>query len=95
MLRHEIVHEIAENPRFLGESPCNDITFSKICHNLTQKKSENEKARDFTSLSMQEGAAIWKIEKLAHFEISNAICDKILPRTPVPGPAPHILIIFA
>ena len=43
---------------FLGESPCNDITFSKIRHNLAQKKSENEKARDFTSLSMQEGAAI-------------------------------------
>ena len=38
--------------------PCNDITFSKIRHNLAQKKSENEKARDFTSLSMQEGAAI-------------------------------------
>ena len=32
----------------LGESPCNDITFSKIRHNLAQKKSENEKARDFT-----------------------------------------------
>ena len=58
MLRHEIVHEIVGNPRFLGESPCNDITFSKTRHNLAQKKSENEKARDFTSLSMQEGAAI-------------------------------------
>ena len=45
-------------PDFWGESPCNDITFSKTRHNLAQKKSENEKARDFTSLSMQEGAAI-------------------------------------
>ena len=54
-------YTIAGNPRFLGESSCNDITFSKIRHNLAQKKSENEKARDFTSLSMQEGAAILEI----------------------------------
>ena len=45
-------------PDFWGNPHCNDITFSKICHNLAPKKSENEKARDFTSLSMQEGAAI-------------------------------------
>ena len=44
-------------PDFWG-IPCNDITFSKKRHNLAQKNSENEKARDFTSLSMQEGAAI-------------------------------------
>ena len=31
-----------------GGIPCNDITFSKIRHSLTPKKSENEKARDFT-----------------------------------------------
>ena len=30
------------NPRFFGESPCNDITFSEIRHNLARKKSENE-----------------------------------------------------
>ena len=29
-------------PDFLGESPCNDITFSEIRHNLARKKSENE-----------------------------------------------------
>ena len=45
-------------PDFGGNPRCNDITFSKIRHNLAQKKSENEKARDFTSLSMQDGAAI-------------------------------------
>ena len=36
-LQHEIVHKIAGNPRFLGESPYNDITFSKTHHNLTKK----------------------------------------------------------
>ena len=30
------------NPWFWGNPPCNDITFSKIRHNLTRKKSENE-----------------------------------------------------
>ena len=35
-------------PNFGGNSCCNDITFSKIHHNLAQKKSKNEKARDFT-----------------------------------------------
>ena len=36
-----------EFPIFRG-TPCNDITFSKIRHNLARKKSENEKARDFS-----------------------------------------------
>ena len=62
-------------PIFGRESPCYDITFSKIRHNLAQKKSENEKARDFTSLSMQEGAAILEIWKLAHLRISNLIYE--------------------
>ena len=35
-------------PNFWGEYPCNDITFSKIRHNLAQKKSKNKKAGDFS-----------------------------------------------
>ena len=35
-------------PQFSREFPCNDITLSQIHHNLTEKKSENEKAGDFT-----------------------------------------------
>ena len=57
-----------ESPIF-GEYPCDDITFSKIRHNLAKKKSENEKARDFTSLSMQEGAAILKKWLTSNFQI--------------------------
>ena len=37
---------------FGRESPCNDITFSKISHNLTEKNLKNENARDFTGMGL-------------------------------------------
>ena len=47
MLRHEIIQEITGNPRFLGESPCNDIIISQKRHVLVPKKSENEMCERF------------------------------------------------
>ena len=51
MLRHEIIHEIVGNPRFLGESPCNDIIISQKCHVLVHETRRQE----ISAVIVQEG----------------------------------------
>ena len=78
MLRQEIVHEIAGNPRFWGNPRCNDITFSKIRHNLAQKSPKMRRREISANYLCKKEQPSWKTEKLPHFEISNAICDKTI-----------------
>ena len=63
-------------PDFLGESPCNDITFSKTRHNLAKKSPRTRRREISPHYLCKKEQPSWKTEKLAHFEISNAIYDK-------------------
>ena len=61
MLRHEIVHKIAGNPRFLGESPCNDIIISQKCHILVRETRMRE-------ISQEEEGVMADIASLKAFK---------------------------
>ena len=64
-----------ESPIF-GGIPCNDITFSKIRHNLAQKSPKTRRREISPNYLCKKEQPYWKTEKLPHFEISNAFCDK-------------------
>ena len=61
------------NPQFLGESPCNDITFSKIHHNLARKVRK----RDVREISYEEGVMAALI--FPHFKTLKLYYDKMGP----------------
>ena len=62
------------NPRFLGESPCNDIMFSEIHHNLARKSPKTRCAGDFKVLHhpMRKKGSHLDLIFLSHFRISNS-----------------------
>ena len=59
-------------PNFLGESPYNDITFSKIHHNLAQKSPKTRRREISPHYLCKKELPSWKTEKLAHFEFLNS-----------------------
>ena len=69
MLRHEIVHEIMGNPRFWGESPCYDITFLKIRHNLAQKVRKRDVREISANYLCKKQQISWKIGSLRIFKL--------------------------
>ena len=70
MLRHEIVHKITGNPRFLGESSCNDIIISQKRHVLIRKMRMREISQeeegvmaDIASLKAVKTQILKKLDK--------------------------------
>ena len=61
-----------ESPIF-GGTPCSDITFLKICHNLAQKKSENEMCERFhLIIYARRSSHLENLNMWAHFEFLNS-----------------------
>ena len=59
-------------PNFLGEPPCNDITFSKKRHNLARKVRKRDVREISPNYLCKKKQPSWKSEKKAHFEFSNS-----------------------
>ena len=58
-------------PNFWEESPCNDITFSKIRHNLTRKVRKRDVREISPNYISKKEQPSWKSEKMPHFEFLN------------------------
>ena len=58
-------------PNFWGESPCNDITFLKIHHNLTRKVRKRDVREISPNYISKKEQPSWKSEKMPHFEFLN------------------------
>ena len=50
------------NPRFFGESPCNDITFSEIHHNLAQKVRKRDVREISPNYLCKKKQTSWKFQ---------------------------------
>ena len=59
-------------PNFWGNPPCNDITFSKIHHNLARKVRKRDVREISPNYLCKMEQPSWKSEKLAHFEFLNS-----------------------
>ena len=58
-------------PNFWEESPCNDITFSKIRHNLARKVRKRDVREISPNYISKKEQPSWKSEKMPHFEFLN------------------------
>ena len=67
--------KIAISRGFPRESPCNDITFLKIRHNLAKKSPKMRRQEISSNYLCKKEQPCWKSEKLAHLRISNSIFE--------------------
>ena len=58
-------------PNFWGNPRCNDITFSKIHHNLAQKSPKTRRREISSNYLCKKEQPCWKTEKLPHFKFLN------------------------
>ena len=63
-------NEIAGNPRFFGESPCNDIIVSPIRHNLARKRDVRDISPNYLCRKEQPS---WKTEYVGSLRIFKCI----------------------